>query len=173
MWQERGTRRSDRSKVRRPVRLNLPLWHGLPIVLALASMSSCAGKTHHRLYPGPRRAAEQIAVFHSGGVDKIRVFTVDGVYGPNGRAFGYSSKWAGKFTIELEPGQHTVTLGYYSGSHRSYYNVACVFKAGAGQRYLPRPRYKGKDGWEASLIEESSGRTIPCKTTTEASPWQK
>lgn len=122
----------------------------------VAVVPSC-GPAFHRLYTGPSRPLDQVAILWCGSTD-VRLREIDGRPGPN--RLGYGAGWDASFRIELEPGLHVLRVWYAGGGigepwYTSNSDRFLTVRADAGHSYTIRVSRAGLS-WDAEVVEANA-----------------
>jgi hypothetical protein len=123
----------------------MTLRHLLPLTLLISALfAGCVN--HVATYPGPRRAASQVAhiPWHE-SQDQIRVTAVDG-----------QRLTATRATLELLPGWRTLEVVYTPHNTLQSYPVRVTFRADAGMNTRSAP----KPSWVRWRVVRGRGNTV-------------
>jgi hypothetical protein len=151
----------------------------VPVVHRAALVASCATlgffgmlftgcSSSYRLYEGPQRPLAEVVILDSekatlNHYPGIRLHSIDGVPGPRPKAFGYSSPGDGTFHIELLPGPHTLSVGFYkleAGFNiNSTTDIVLPFDGQTGHRYI-LGAISSFNRWSPYIVDAVTGEPL-------------
>ncbi len=111
------------------------------VCLVVASVLGCATA---RIYSGPQLPPDQVAFLERGDLSQS-LSSIDGRESGN---FFLMNR-----ALEILPGEHTIVVGYNSGSKHSTQRTTLTFTAKPGTRYILKSNAVGMR-WEPTIVEK-------------------
>ena len=119
-------------------------------LLSLPVSGGCSTSTK-RFYDGPARPISEIA-----RIDESPSVAISGV---DGKTFG---TW-GHQLIEVEPGDHTLSLEYFGGYRNSVKPVVVSVTLVAGHTYVTDATVTAANRWTPRVIDAATKRDVPLR----------
>ncbi len=154
-----------------------PLTRVLLFLLLMCFLVGCASRPEIvRLYGEEHLPADQVA-YLVGDRESLMLHSVDGTRSPSGRK-GFGSSWDGTYSLEVLPGEHTLTVSLYLrttsrelgnrfSTYETHYEISSLENVDITLSLQPRHTYLLTSEWDFDsqiwfpmVIDQTTDQTV-------------